>query len=68
LGWYNATEMSYAEGLEGRDPRLMGEKVGVVRAGGVLEWEVGRHAAMVFRLRSVDDSQVKRRAAVKDEL
>lgn len=51
--WYNATEIPYAQGLKDEDPRLFGEKIGVVKAGGVLKAEVKKHAAKVFRLRRV---------------
>ncbi|UNI22448.1 Alpha-galactosidase [Purpureocillium takamizusanense] len=50
--WYNATEKPYAEGLAEGDARLLGERVGTVKAGGRLEARVGRHAAKVFRLQS----------------
>jgi len=49
--WYNATETPYAKGLAQEDARLFGEKVGVVKAGGVLKANVKSHAAQVFRLR-----------------
>ncbi|RFU35761.1 hypothetical protein B7463_g548, partial [Scytalidium lignicola] len=68
LNWYNATEIPYLEGLRKRDPRLMGKKVSVIPAQGVLEVDVPRHAASVFRLRNADDSNTKRRVAIKDEL
>lgn len=68
LNWYNATQISYSEGLTMRDPRLMGKKVNMIAAQGILEVEVSRHAAQVFRLHNVDDSDVKRRVAIKDEL
>lgn len=51
--WYNATETPYATGLAQEDPRLFGEKIGVVKAGGVLKANVKSHAARVFRLRRV---------------
>jgi alpha-galactosidase len=51
--WYNATEIPYAEGLAQEDPRLFGEQIGIVEAGGELSAEVKRHAARVFRLRRV---------------
>lgn len=51
--WYNATETPYAQGLRDEDPRLFGEKIGVVNAGGSLKAPVGRHAAKVFRLRRI---------------
>ncbi|OAL51497.1 glycoside hydrolase [Pyrenochaeta sp. DS3sAY3a] len=49
--WYNATETPYAEGLAQEDPRLFGERIGVVEAGGILTADVQKHAARVFRLR-----------------
>jgi alpha-galactosidase len=51
--WYNATETPFEVGLRNNDPRLFGEKIGVVEAGGVLRAPVRRHAAKVFRLRRV---------------
>ena len=51
--WYNATEVPYATGLAQGDARLFGEKIGVVRAGGILKADVKSHAARVFRLRRV---------------
>lgn len=51
--WYNATEIPYAQGLRDEDPRLFGEKIGVVQAGGVLKRQVKSHAANVFRLRRI---------------
>jgi alpha-galactosidase len=68
LNWYNSTKIPYSEGLRKRDPRLMGKKVSVIPAQGILEADVSRHAARVFRLRNVDDSIAKRRVAIKDEL
>ncbi|PVH99353.1 glycoside hydrolase family 27 protein [Periconia macrospinosa] len=51
--WYNATEIPYEKGLREEDPRLFGEKIGVVKAGGVLKEKVKSHSAKVFRLRRV---------------
>ncbi|KAK6205959.1 hypothetical protein LQW54_008022 [Pestalotiopsis sp. IQ-011] len=51
--WYNATETPFAEGLRRGDPRLFGERIGVVEAGGILKAEVQSHAARVFRLRRI---------------
>ncbi|ETS86838.1 hypothetical protein PFICI_00666 [Pestalotiopsis fici W106-1] len=51
--WYNSTETPYAEGLRNGDPRLFGEKIGVIEAGGTLKAEVKSHAARVFRLRRI---------------
>lgn len=68
FNWYNSTELPYSEGLRQRDLRLMGKKVSMVPAQGILQAEVSRHAAAVFRLRSADDSNAKRRVATKEEL
>jgi alpha-galactosidase len=51
--WYNATAKPYEQGLREGDPRLFGEKIGVVKAGGVLTANVKSHAARVFRLRRI---------------
>lgn len=51
--WYNATEIPYAQGLANEDPRLFGEKIGEVQAGGDLEVKVVKHSARVFRLRRI---------------
>ena len=48
--WYNATETPYEQGLRENDPRLFGEKIGVVEAGGDLKAHVKSHSAKVFRL------------------
>lgn len=68
LNWYNATEMPYAEGLSRRDPRLFGERVGIVEAGGTLSAHVQRHAAKVFRLQSVSGQDTTRKSLLRDEL
>lgn len=68
LDWYNATATPYAEGLKKRDPRLLGKKIGAVKAGGILEASVPCHSAKVFRLRSSDNKASKRRLTYKDEL
>jgi alpha-galactosidase len=51
--WYNATAKPYEQGLREGDPRLFGEKIGVVKAGGILTANVKSHAARVFRLRRI---------------
>jgi alpha-galactosidase len=65
---YNATETPYAQGLANEDPRLFGEKIGEVEARGRIETHVPRHAARVFRLRSVDGKDKVRKSLVKEEL
>ncbi|KAK7991485.1 glycoside hydrolase family 27 protein [Apiospora saccharicola] len=71
--WYNATETPYADGLRNEDPRLFGEKIGVVEAGGVLRATVKSHAAKVFRLRRIAKEGAKFKGksidrVAKDEL
>jgi alpha-galactosidase len=67
-GSYNATEIPYAQGLANEDSRLFGEKIGEVKARGRLEAHVPRHAARVFRLRSIDGKDKIRKSLVRDEL
>jgi alpha-galactosidase len=68
LNWYNSTEIPFSEGLKTRDARLMGKKVSLIHAQGTFEIDVPQHAARVFRLHNVNDSDMKRRVAIKDEL
>ena len=42
--WYNATEVSYKDGLKKRDERLMGKKIGKIAPGGTLTAKVKRHS------------------------
>lgn len=65
---YNATDLSYKDGLERGDSRLLGEKIGEVKAFGSLTVTVPRHAAKVFRLRSQSGAKSKRYGTTKDEL
>lgn len=67
LNWYNATEMSYKEGLEKGDPRLLGKKVSHIMPGGELKVLVKRHSAEVFRLRSPKKTGGEE-AVLRDEL
>lgn len=68
--WYNATEVPYAHGLIKKDPRLFGEKIGVVDAGGVLKADVKSHAARVFRLRRVkkEGETFKEKSIAREEM
>ena len=50
------------------DPRLFGEKIGKVEARGKVEAHVPRHAAKVYRLRSVDGMDKTRKSLVREEL
>lgn len=65
---YNATEVPYAQGLAKDDPRLFGKKVGEVTLRGQVMANVPRHAAKVFRLRSMDGKDKARKSSVKTEL
>jgi alpha-galactosidase len=67
-GAYNATEMPYVQGLANEDPRLFGVKIGEIEARGQIEAHVPRHAARVFRLRSVDGKDKIRKSLVREEL
>ncbi|KAI4721491.1 hypothetical protein E4T48_02267 [Aureobasidium sp. EXF-10727] len=67
LDWYNSTETSYAKGLEESDARLFGTKIGTVSPHGKLATHVERHAAKVFRLRSLAGKQ-GRKSLLKQEL
>lgn len=60
LNWYNATALPYDQGLAQQDPRLLGVKIGTVAPGGILEAEVPRHAAKVYRLRSATRERIRR--------
>lgn len=68
--WYNATATPYEQGLREGDPRLFGEKVGVVEAGGKLKASVESHAAKVFRLRRIasEGDGFKGKSVSRDEL
>ncbi|KXL50518.1 MAG: glycoside hydrolase family 27 protein [Acidomyces sp. 'richmondensis'] len=68
VGWYNASAISYREGLERGDERLMGKKIGEVAPGEDLKAQVPRHGVKVFRLRSVSGEALKRYAVYRDEL
>lgn len=68
LKWYNATEMSYKEGLEKEDERLFGVEIGTVKARGVLKAKVPRHGVAAFRLRSRDGGAKRYSTTINDEL
>lgn len=68
VGAYNATETSYAQGLADEDPRLFGKKIGEVDPRGQVNAHVARHAAKVFRLRSMDGKDKIRKSLVREEL
>jgi alpha-galactosidase len=70
VNWYNATGTPYEQGLREEDPRLFGEKIGVVKAGGSLKAPVKSHAAKVFRLRRIakEGETFKGKSIARDEL
>lgn len=51
--WYNATALSYEEGLKAGDARLFGKNISRIHPRGSLKAKVKRHSAEMFRLRSV---------------
>lgn len=65
--WYNATALSYQDGLKANDPRLLGKFVGIIQPRGVLKFMVKRHSAEMFRLRS-SGGEARRYISVRDEL
>lgn len=65
--WYNATTLSYKEGLKKGDKRLLGKKIGKITPGGTLTAMVKSHSAEMFRLRS-EGSGGKRKVHAKEEL
>jgi len=65
--WYNSTALSYKEGLKRSDARLLGKKVGKIAAKGTLTKKVRKHAAEIFRLRSVGEGG-KRKVHSREEL
>lgn len=60
---FNATAMSYAEGIKMRHPALMGKKVGTIKPSGTFSAEIARHSVGVYRLRAQTSG-----AGMKDEL
>jgi alpha-galactosidase len=67
VNWYNATELSYKDGLKAEDRRLLGKLVQTIKAEGVLRVLVKRHSVEMFRLRSPGE-EVKSHSSAKDEL
>lgn len=58
---YNATETSYAAGLQAKNELLLGSVVGTVEPRGTLTAEVDRHGAAMFRLRAVPTAAARKR-------
>ncbi len=67
MSWYNSSELSYKEGLEKDDERLLGKKILTINEGGSLIATVPRHGVKLFRLRAVGDGK-KRYSVFRDEL
>jgi len=59
-GRYNATEMSYAEGLLAKDERLLGNVTTTVSPSGTIVATVDAHGAAMFRLRAMPTAVTKR--------
>ncbi|CAI4533609.1 CQS_1a_G0026880.mRNA.1.CDS.1 [Saccharomyces cerevisiae] len=49
---YNATKLSYKEGLSNNDSRLFGTKIGTISPGGMINTTVPVHGIALYRLRS----------------
>ncbi|KAI9734633.1 MAG: hypothetical protein M1834_002234 [Cirrosporium novae-zelandiae] len=58
--YYNATAISYAQGLANNDTRLFGEYVTRVQGLGTITTQVPRHGISLMRLRQVSSSTRKR--------
>ncbi len=65
--WYNATAIVYKDGLDSRDARLLGKRIGDVKPKGTLKSLVKRHSAEMFRL-SNPSKNLRRYISYKDEL
>lgn len=48
---YNATQMSYADGIKANSSALFGTKIGTVQPGGTVTASVPRHSTAFYRLR-----------------
>ncbi|ROW15868.1 hypothetical protein VPNG_02579 [Cytospora leucostoma] len=58
---YNATAVSYAEGLEAKDELLLGKVTTTVEPQGTLTAEIERHGVAMFRLRAAPTDAVRKR-------
>lgn len=58
---YNATQTSYADGLEAKNELLLGKVVGTIEPQGTLTAEVERHGVAMFRLRAVPTATIRKR-------
>ena len=65
--WYNATALSYADGLKANDQRLLGKQIFTIQPRGELKARVKRHSVEMFRLRNIK-VEVGNRSDAKDEL
>jgi len=57
---YNATEMSYAEGLRAKNELLLGNITTTVQPSGTIIATVAPHGAAMFRLRAMPTAVAKR--------
>lgn len=49
---YNSTKTSYADGLDQKNPMLLGKKIGSVASNGVVRGSVPAGGALIYRLRA----------------
>ena len=68
VDWYNSTEIPYKQGLQDKDARLLGKKIGTISPKGSLKLKVKKHSVQMLRLVSENGSGLKRYNSVKDEL
>jgi alpha-galactosidase len=60
MGRYNATRMSYAEGLASNNSLLLGNVTTTVQPSGTITATVDSHGAAMFRLRALPTAMVRR--------
>ena len=67
IDWYNATTLTYLDGLKHGDARLLGKKIEIIEPTGTLTATVPRHGVAMFRLRSPNNGGW-RKSHINDEL
>jgi alpha-galactosidase len=57
---YNASSVSYSDGLNVSEPALFGKRIGTLNAGGTLTVNLERHSVGIYRLRKTGQTLRKR--------
>ncbi|PVI06898.1 glycoside hydrolase family 27 protein [Periconia macrospinosa] len=58
---FNATAMSYEDGIKNNHPALMGSSIGLIEPGNTFEALVERHGVSIFRLKPFEQTPLIRR-------